>query len=81
MTAPDEPRPQGEDADDARPDRGRDGSARSSDAARRRRRAQVFGDPLPEATRDERGDGWGEREDRAEPADEWLRRQVPPHHG
>jgi hypothetical protein len=49
-------------------------------AERRRRRAQVFGDVLPETTRDERGDGWSEREP-VEGSDEWLRRQVPPHHG
>ncbi|GAB3654888.1 hypothetical protein GCM10027596_07050 [Nocardioides korecus] len=48
-------------------------------AARRRRLAEVFGDVLPEQTRDDAGD----------PADrgvtdsneDWLRRQVPPHHG
>ena len=49
-------------------------------AERRRRRAEVFGDVLPDSTRDERGDGWSEREP-AEGSDEWLRRQVPPHHG
>ena len=49
-------------------------------ADRRRRRAEVFGDVLPDSTRDERGDGWSEREP-AEGSDEWLRRQVPPHHG
>jgi hypothetical protein len=45
---------------------------------RRRRLSEVFGDVLPETTRDERdpdvtaeGDGH----------DGWLRRQVPPHHG
>jgi hypothetical protein len=47
-------------------------------AARRRRRAQVFGEVLPDSTSDERGDGWGDREP---DTDEWLRRQVPPHHG
>jgi hypothetical protein len=49
-------------------------------AARRRRRARIFGDVLPEGTRDERGDGWSEREP-PEGSEEWLRRQVPPHHG
>jgi hypothetical protein len=49
-----------------------------ADAARRKRRAQVFGEVLPEATSDDRGDAWGDREGDAE---EWLRRQVPPHHG
>jgi hypothetical protein len=50
-----------------------------SEAERRRRRALVFGDVLPDSTRDERGDE-GEREPR-EGSDEWFRRQVPPHHG
>lgn len=49
------------------------------EAERRRRRALVFGDVLPDATTDERGDG-GEGHGSAD-ADEWLRRQVPPHHG
>lgn len=48
-----------------------------SEAERRRRRAEVFGDVLPESTRDDRdpdrpGDPTG---------DEWLRSNVPPHHG
>jgi hypothetical protein len=46
---------------------------------RARRRARVFGDVLPETTsddRDEQGDSVPSRS-----ADEWLRRQVPPHHG
>lgn len=61
----------------------RDEEARRADATeaeRRRRRARVFGEVLPEGTSDERGDGWSEREPR-EGSDEWLRRQVPPHHG
>lgn len=44
---------------------------------RRRRRARVFGDVLPDSTRDERGHGSSEDGG----TDEWLRRQVPPHHG
>ena len=44
---------------------------------RRRRLAAVFGDVLPEGTRDDRDDSGGD-EARGE---EWLRRQVPPHHG
>jgi hypothetical protein len=45
--------------------------------ARRRRLAEVFGDVLPDQTSDDadpdaqRGDG----------SEEWLKRQVPPHHG
>ncbi len=48
------------------------------EAARRKRRAKVFGEVLPESTSDERGDAWGDRDT---DSDEWLRRQVPPHHG
>jgi hypothetical protein len=51
-----------------------------SEAERRRRRALVFGDVLPDSSRDAGGDGWFEREPR-EGSDEWFRRQVPPHHG
>lgn len=54
--------------------------ARAAEAERRRRRARVFGEVLPEGTSDERGDAWSEREPR-EGSDEWFRRQVPPHHG
>lgn len=48
-------------------------------AARRARLRAVFGDVLPEQTADDvepdgRGDGGTSH-------DEWLRRQVPPHHG
>lgn len=57
-------------------DAGREAAA--EETARRRRRAQVFGDVLPEETSDERGDAWGDRDTDNE---EWLRRQVPPHHG
>lgn len=46
---------------------------------RRRRLAAVFGDPLPEQTRD---DVDGSARDAGESAsDAWLRAQVPPHHG
>ncbi len=48
------------------------------EAARRRRRAAVFGEVLPESTGDERAD-WGERGGNG--SEEWLRAQVPPHHG
>lgn len=51
-----------------------------TDWERRRRLAAVFGDTLPETTRDERDDDVDDRtaDQRSE---EWLRRQVPPHHG
>lgn len=45
---------------------------------RRRRRAEIFGDVLPETTSDEREPTTPERES---VSDRWLREQVPPHHG
>lgn len=83
MSAPDKPPP-----DQPRPDKNEAGtgdapdatSAAERDAVRAQRRARVFGETLPDGTRDERGDEWGEREDRGG-SEEWLRRQVPPHHG
>jgi hypothetical protein len=45
-------------------------------AARRRRLAEVFGEVLPEQTTDD-----VEPETQPGGSDEWLRRQVPPHHG
>jgi hypothetical protein len=55
-------------------------SAGEQDGWRRRRRlAEVFGDPLPETTRDDRDDA--RPEERESAADAWLRAQVPPHHG
>ncbi len=64
---------QAEQGDD--PGKSRDARER---AEQRRRRARVFGEVLPDATSDERGDAWGDRDDSS---DDWLRRQVPPHHG
>ena len=48
-----------------------------SDWERRKRRAEVFGDALPDTTSDERDD----RPQRDDATDRWLREQVPPHHG
>jgi hypothetical protein len=45
--------------------------------ARRRRLAEVFGEVLPEQTSDDAADPKTEPDG----TDEWLRRQVPPHHG
>lgn len=42
---------------------------------RRKRLAAVFGDVLPETTSDERD------ESDSDTSEEWLKRQVPPHHG
>ncbi len=48
-----------------------------SEWERRKRRAEVFGDVLPDTTRDERDDTPVREKD----GDQWLREQVPPHHG
>jgi len=45
--------------------------------ARRRRLAEVFGEELPEQTSDDAD----ESPTPSEGSDEWLLRQVPPHHG
>jgi hypothetical protein len=49
-----------------------------ADAERRRQRLRerVFGDVLPDTTGDERGPG-----SEGGGNDEWLRSNVPPHHG
>ena len=55
----------------------------STEAERRRRRAEVFGEVLPETSTDERGETWNEADPGGsgpDRSDEWLRRQVPPHH-
>lgn len=50
-------------------------------AERRRRMAAIFGDPLPERTRDELADGDTDAVAGGSGDDDWLRSQVPPHHG
>ena len=67
-----------ESSSDARQGKTRGGTERQR--AARRRLAAALGDPLPEGTRDETGEGWGER-DADTGGEEWLRDQVPPHHG
>lgn len=49
----------------------------SAEWERRKRRAEIFGDVLPDTTRDERDDTPRRESD----SDRWLREQVPPHHG
>jgi hypothetical protein len=49
---------------------------RETESQRRRRLAEIFGDVLPETTSDERDD-----HDGARGSDDWLKSQVPPHHG
>lgn len=51
-----------------------------SDWERRRRLAEIFGDVLPATTGDERDPGEGGKP-RESAQDDWLRSQVPPHHG
>lgn len=46
-------------------------------AERRRRLAEVFGDALPEQTSDDISPEAGD----VAASEEWLKRQVPPHHG
>jgi hypothetical protein len=44
--------------------------------------AAIFGDPLPERTRDECAEGRADERPRGGAGDDdWLRSQVPPHHG
>lgn len=47
-----------------------------TEAERRRRLAAVFGDVLPDTTDDEREPG-----EASDTSDDWLKSQVPPHHG
>lgn len=56
---------------------------REQQAARRRRLAAALEDALPEQTRDDAADAWDESTAVRGGAghDEWLRSQVPPHHG
>ncbi|HEX6246917.1 MAG TPA: hypothetical protein VFZ64_03520 [Nocardioidaceae bacterium] len=54
----------------------------AAEAERRRRIAAIFGDPLPDRTRDECAETRGDDRPAAGPGnDDWLRSQVPPHHG
>ncbi len=53
-----------------------------TDWERRKRVAAVFGDVLPETTKDERDpDEAASRRSGEDATDAWLRAQVPPHHG
>lgn len=64
-----------------RPEGSPDDADRVETAAERRARLdRVFGDVLPETTSDERGPGV-RRSDEPDAGEEWLRAQVPPHHG
>jgi hypothetical protein len=58
---------------------------REPDWERRKRRAEIFGDVLPESTRDDRDTDGADRRGGGRPGEgvgeRWLRDQVPPHHG
>jgi hypothetical protein len=58
----------------------RDKNRPETAAERRARLDRVFGDVLPETTRDER-DPDAPRSEDPDPGEDWLRAQVPPHHG
>lgn len=51
----------------------------ASEWERRKRRAEVFGETLPDVTSDERDDE--SPCEKGDSGDAWLRAQVPPHHG
>lgn len=55
-----------------------DGRTPETDWERRRRLAAVFGDVLPESTTDDKDPDEGDGPDKSE---DWLKSQVPPHHG
>ncbi len=60
----------------------RSGEQQRAEAERRRRMAAIFGDTLPERTRDECAEGRADERPSGGPGDDdWLRSQVPPHHG
>ncbi|WP_067533477.1 hypothetical protein [Nocardia crassostreae] len=59
-----------------RPAERRAGSRRLS-AAEKAKLARIFGDALPDTTSDERAPA----PDSGQSGDDWLRSQVPPHHG
>ncbi|MGF6884110.1 hypothetical protein ABIA39_003649 [Nocardia sp. GAS34] len=70
--------------DDEKPPRrateARAGGAARAAAAEAARLARIFGDTLPQTTTDERGPE-GESASSQNSSDDWLRAQVPPHHG
>jgi hypothetical protein len=54
--------------------------ARAREAVERRRRlAEIFGEVIPEQTSDDESADDRRTEERVQ--EDWLKRQVPPHHG
>ncbi len=62
------------------PEQSSTADGKNARAERKRKLVEDLEDALPEGTRDERPDSWGERDDSGHD-DEWLRGEVPPHHG
>lgn len=60
-------------------DGAKDAVSQAEAARRRRLRERVFGEVLPDTTSDERYGGRPESGGRDD--DDWLRSNVPPHHG
>ncbi|MGY2873613.1 hypothetical protein ACVW00_000803 [Marmoricola sp. URHA0025 HA25] len=53
-----------------------------AEAKRRRRLAEIFGDVIPEQTGDDADEGGAsDRRTEEKAQEDWLRSQVPPHHG
>ena len=53
-----------------------------AEAARRRRMAEIFGDVIPEQTSDDAEEsGAADRRTEEKAQEDWLKSQVPPHHG
>jgi len=53
------------------------------EAERRRRMAEIFGDVIPDQTTDDTADAGDGTDRRTEETaqEDWLKSQVPPHHG
>jgi hypothetical protein len=60
-----------------------DGLTPEEKAARHRRLAEIFGDVLPDQTADDTGEAGEPANRRSEEKvqEDWLKSQVPPHHG
>lgn len=53
-----------------------------AEAARRRRIAEIFGEVIPDQTSDDAGDDSpADRRTEEKAQEDWLKSQVPPHHG
>lgn len=53
-----------------------------AEAARRRRMAEIFGEVIPDQTSDDADDaGPADRRTEEKAQEDWLKSQVPPHHG